>query len=54
MLTKIRSAILATTGTVALLAGVAPSAQAGLLSLAPGSCKALPGVLSAAKCYDHD
>ena len=38
MLTKIRSAILATTGTVALLAGVAPSAQAGLLSLAPGSC----------------
>ncbi len=38
MFTKIRMAMLAATGTVAMLAAVAPSAQAGLLSLAPGSC----------------
>jgi hypothetical protein len=38
MFTKIRMAMLAATGSVAMLAAVAPSAQAGLLSLAPGSC----------------
>jgi hypothetical protein len=38
MFTKIRLAMLAATGTVAMLAAVAPSAQAGLLSLAPGAC----------------
>jgi hypothetical protein len=38
MFTKIRRAMLAATGTVAMLAAVAPSAHAGLLSLAPGSC----------------
>lgn len=38
MFTKIRMAMLAAAGSVAMLAAVAPSAQAGLLSLAPGSC----------------
>jgi hypothetical protein len=38
MFSKIRMAMLAAAGSVAMLAAVAPSAQAGLLSLAPGSC----------------
>jgi hypothetical protein len=38
MFTKIRMAMLAATGSVAMLAAVAPSAQAGVLSLAPGAC----------------
>src|SRR5947209_10660037 len=38
MFTKIRMAMLAATGSVAMLAAVAPSAQAGLLSLATGPC----------------
>ncbi len=38
MFTKIRTAMLAATGSVAMLAAVAPSAHAGLLSLATGPC----------------
>lgn len=38
MFTRIRMAMLAASGSVAMLAAVAPSAQAGLLSLAPGAC----------------
>ena len=38
MFSKIKAAVLAGTSSVAMLAAVAPSAHAGLLSLAPGSC----------------
>ncbi|HLY51200.1 MAG TPA: hypothetical protein VKR21_18555 [Solirubrobacteraceae bacterium] len=40
MLTRIRVAVLAAGSTVAMLAAVAPSAHAGLLSLSTGSCGA--------------
>src|SRR5437763_5273049 len=38
MLTRIRTAALAASSSLAVLAAIAPSAHAGLLSLAPGSC----------------
>jgi hypothetical protein len=38
MFSKIRMAVVAASSSLALLAAVAPSAHAGLLSLAPGAC----------------
>ena len=38
MVTRIRRAVLAAASAVAAFAAVAPSAHAGLLSLAPGPC----------------